>query len=141
MATDQLRQMRIALAQINPTVGDLRGNSELIVSNVAQAVAAGAHLVVFPEMCLTGYPVEDLALRPSFRAASKSAIAQLATRLQENGYGEIVAVVGYLDQIDHAIDRLGQPSGAPQNAIAIISLEIDRRTADGHGYFKSYFYC
>ena len=121
MATDQLRQMRIALAQINPTVGELRGNSELIASNVAQAAAAGAHIVIFPEMCLTGYPVEDLALRPSFRAASKSAITQLATRLQASGLGEIVAVVGYLDQIDQAVDRLGQPSGAPQNAIAIIS--------------------
>ena len=62
-------KLRLALAQINPTVGDLVGNSALITQSVSQALDAGAHLVVFPEMVLTGYPVEDLALRPSFQAA------------------------------------------------------------------------
>jgi NAD+ synthase (glutamine-hydrolysing) len=56
---------------INPTVGDLSGNAALIAQSTAQAAAAGAHLVVFPEMVLTGYPVEDLALRPSFKEQVK----------------------------------------------------------------------
>ena len=100
-------KLRIALAQVNPTVGDLAANAALVRANVATAQEAGAHVVVFPEMVLTGYPVEDLALRPSFQVASQNAIAELAAQLT----GEIVAIVGYLDQVD----------GAPQNMVAVIS--------------------
>ncbi len=100
-------KLRIALAQVNPTVGDLAANAALVRANVATAQEAGAHIVVFPEMVLTGYPVEDLALRPSFQIASQGAIAELAAQLT----GEIVAIVGYLDQVD----------GAPQNMVAVIS--------------------
>ena len=89
--------LRLALAQINPTVGDLGGNCALIEETVAQAASQGAHLVVFPEMVVTGYPVEDLALRPSFRLASKAAIADLAARVNAQGNGDLVLVVGYLD--------------------------------------------
>ena len=64
-------QLRLALAQINPTVGDLLGNADLIVRYIGKAHAGGAHVLVFPEMIVTGYPVEDLALRPTFRAASR----------------------------------------------------------------------
>ncbi len=52
-------KLRLALAQINPTVGDLAGNAALIKQSVDQAVGAGAHIAIFPEMVLTGYPVED----------------------------------------------------------------------------------
>ena len=100
-------KLRIALAQVNPTVGDLAANAELVRQNVATAQSAGAHIVVFPEMVLTGYPVEDLALRPSFQSASQKAIAELAKELT----GELVAIVGYLDQVN----------GAPQNMVAVIS--------------------
>jgi len=100
-------KLRIALAQINPTVGDLAGNAALVRENFKTAHDAGAHIVVFPEMVLTGYPVEDLALRPSFQLASQQAIAQLAGELT----GEAVAIVGYLDQVN----------GAPQNMVAVIS--------------------
>jgi len=100
-------KLRIALAQINPTVGDLAGNAALVRENFKTANDAGAHIVVFPEMVLTGYPVEDLALRPSFQLASQQAIAQLAGELT----GEAVAIVGYLDQVN----------GAPQNMVAVIS--------------------
>ena len=100
-------KLRIALAQVNPTVGDLVANAALIRENVGTAQEAGAHVIVFPEMVLTGYPVEDLALRPSFQIASQSAIAELAAQLT----GEIVAIIGYLDQVD----------GAPQNMVAVIS--------------------
>ena len=71
-------------------------------------------------MVLTGYPVEDLALRPSFRSASILAISELAKRLKADGNGEITAVIGYLDQVADAPNRQGQPVGAPQNAVAII---------------------
>src|ERR1044072_7768384 len=80
-------QLRIALAQVNATVGDLDGNAALVASWTARAAAEGAHLVVFPEMVLTGYPVEDLALRESFATASRSALSALAARLSEEGPG------------------------------------------------------
>jgi len=100
-------KLRVALAQINPTVGDLVGNAALILENFRTAREAGAHIVVFPEMVLTGYPVEDLALRPSFQWASQSALTELARDLT----GGCLAIVGYLDQVN----------GAPQNMVAVIS--------------------
>ena len=100
-------KLRVALAQINPTVGDLAGNAALITSTVTSAQESGADIVVFPEMIVTGYPVEDLALRPSFQIASKAMIAKIAASIS----GQIVAVVGYLDT---------SHDGAPQNAVAII---------------------
>ncbi len=100
-------KVRLALAQINPTVGDLAGNARLIQSAVLAAQSAGAHLLVFPEMVLTGYPVEDLALRKSFRTASKVAIVAVAKAIS----GDLVAVIGYLEE---------SPAGAPQNAVAVI---------------------
>jgi NAD+ synthase (glutamine-hydrolysing) len=96
-------KLRVALAQINPTVGDLAGNAGLIADAVKSAQAAGANLIVFPEMIVTGYPVEDLALRPSFQAASIRAVQEIAASIT----GDIVAVVGYLDQ-------------GPKNAVAVI---------------------
>jgi len=100
-------KLRVALAQVNPTVGDLVANAALVRENFKTAQDAGAHIVVFPEMVLTGYPVEDLALRPSFQLASQSALAELAGQLT----GGCVAIVGYLDQVN----------GAPQNMVAVIS--------------------
>ena len=100
-------KLRVALAQINPTVGDLAGNAALITKYTKDAASASADVVVFPEMVLTGYPVEDLAMRASFRSASKKALAQLVTALDP----AIVSVVGYLDE---------SPTGAPQNRVAII---------------------
>ena len=125
--------LRIALAQINPTVGDIDGNADLIATQAALAYKAGAQLLIFPEMALTGYPVEDLALRQSFRNASRIAISELAKRVANSGFGNLVMAVGYLDQIDGATDRLGQPIGAPQNAVAIIhNGEIKARYIKHH---------
>ena len=100
-------KLRVALAQVNPTVGDLVANAALVRTNFKTAQDAGAHIVVFPEMVLTGYPVEDLALRPSFQLASQSALTELAGQIT----GGCVAIVGYLDQVN----------GAPQNMVAVIS--------------------
>ena len=96
-------KLRVALAQINPTVGDLAGNAGLIAAAVTAAQEASANLIVFPEMIVTGYPVEDLALRPSFQAASIRSVQEIAASIT----GDIVAVVGYLDQ-------------GPKNAVAVI---------------------
>jgi NAD+ synthase (glutamine-hydrolysing) len=90
-------QLRLALAQVNPCVGDIAGNTTMIAARCREAIAAGAHIVVFGEMVLTGYPVEDLALRESFVAGSVQALGALATRLAEEGGGELAVVVGYLD--------------------------------------------
>ena len=126
-------KLRIALAQVNPTVGDIAANCDLVATQAALAHKAGAQILVFPEMVLTGYPVEDLALRQSFRNASRIAISELAKRVAASGFGDLVMVVGYLDQLDGAPDRLGQPTGAPQNAIAVIhNGEIKARYIKHH---------
>jgi NAD+ synthase (glutamine-hydrolysing) len=122
-------KLRLALAQINPTVGDLAGNAALVLKVAADAQAAGANIVIFPEMVLTGYPVEDLALRPSFQAASKNALETLARQLTP----EIVSIVGYLDNV----------AGKPQNMVAVISSgEVKARYAKCHlpnyGVFDEY---
>jgi NAD+ synthase (glutamine-hydrolysing) len=89
--------LRFALAQVNMTVGDLAGNTRRVVDRTAQAAEAGAHVVTFPEMMVTGYPVEDLVLRPAFRAASKAGLEKLATELADAGLGETAVIVGYVD--------------------------------------------
>src|SRR5918997_1204282 len=90
-------QLRLALAQVNPCLGDLPGNAMVITAACRKASDAGAHLVVFGEMALTGYPVEDLAMRESFATASARAMSGLATLLADDGCGELAAIVGYLD--------------------------------------------
>lgn len=99
-----MQALRIALAQTNPTVGDLNENAKLIVEWTSRAAQDGAQVVLFPEMATTGYPVEDLALRPSFASASRGALDALADALDRGGCGDIVTVVGFLDR-DHAGSR------------------------------------
>ena len=72
--------LRVALAQINPTVGDIRGNARKISDYIARARDEGAALVVFPELALTGYPPEDLLLKTSFLDAARTALRELADR-------------------------------------------------------------
>ena len=81
--------MRFALAQIDPVVGDLAGNRELIVARIEEARRAGADLIVLPELAVTGYPPEDLLLRPGFVRAARGSLDEIATAAQE-----IVALVG-----------------------------------------------
>jgi NAD+ synthase (glutamine-hydrolysing) len=101
--------MRIAMAQVNPVVGDIEGNAALIRDAVAQSLKSDVDVVLFPEMVLTGYPVEDLALRPAFRKASIERVHRLAAELKEIGAGDLLVVVGYLDEKDK-----------PQNSVALI---------------------
>ena len=109
--TREFGTVRVALAQINTTVGDLVGNCALILESVAKVAEEGAHIALFPEMTITGYPVEDLALRSTFRSASRKAVAAVADSLAEKGFGEILVVVGYLEESE---------SSKPQNAIALL---------------------
>ncbi|HZB51573.1 MAG TPA: nitrilase-related carbon-nitrogen hydrolase, partial [Mycobacteriales bacterium] len=104
-----MAQLRIALAQVDPTVGDLAGNAELVLEWSRRAADAGADLVLFPEMALTGYPPEDLVFRESFRSASVRARDALATRLAGAGLGDLAVLVGYLDA-----------AGGPRNAAALL---------------------
>ena len=112
--------LRIALAQVNATVGDLDGNAGLIVEWTRRAAAQGARVVVFPEMMLTGYPVEDLALRASFVEASIAALHAVAARLAAEGLGGIAVVTGYLDRRTDLAPRTGLPAGAPLDAAALL---------------------
>jgi NAD+ synthase (glutamine-hydrolysing) len=91
-------QLRLALAQINTTVGDLAANAATVLAGTREAAAAGAHLVTFPEMTITGYPPEDLVFRESFRAASRATVEKLAADLADAGLGDIAVIVGYLDE-------------------------------------------
>lgn len=116
-----MAQLRLALAQTNPVVGDIDGNVALVVREAKKARAAGAHLVAFPEMVVTGYPVEDLALRANFVDSSIAATHDLAASLSAEGLGDLVVVVGYLDRIAGARDRIGVPKGSPINAAAVIT--------------------
>ena len=93
-------RVRVAIAQINCTVGDLEGNARRILDMARQAAAAGADLVLTPELSLTGYPPEDLLLRRSFYAASDRALADLAARLLQ--FSDLRVVVG------HPLEREGQ---------------------------------
>ncbi|GLY68196.1 NAD+ synthase [Amycolatopsis taiwanensis] len=93
-------QLRVALAQVNSTVGDVSGNARSTVDWVRKAAGQGAHVVVFPEMSLTGYPVEDLSLRETFAHASRRKVDELARELADAGCGEILTYVGYLDLDD-----------------------------------------
>jgi NAD+ synthase (glutamine-hydrolysing) len=83
------------MAQINPTVGDLAGNSTQILEKVQQAQDLGSTLVLFPELVLTGYPIEDLALSKDFLNDSGKALEALAKELAKRGQGHIRVVVGH----------------------------------------------
>ncbi len=115
-----MTRLRIALAQVNATVGDLDGNAELIARWTRRAAGRGARVVVFPEMVLTGYPVEDLALRASFVEASVATLHAVAGRLGAEGLGGIAVVAGYLDRRADLAPRTGLPAGAPLDAAALL---------------------
>jgi len=127
--------LRIALAQVDLVVGDLTANAELVLDRSRQAAAAGAQLVVFPEMTLTGYPPEDLVLRQSFRSASLRQLDQLAGSLAAAGLQRLGVVVGYLDDTD----------GAARNAAAFLQdgrvvARYFKHHLPNYGVFDEYRY-
>jgi NAD+ synthase (glutamine-hydrolysing) len=139
-------QIRLALAQLNPVVGDLIGNAAKCLEAVKTASAQGADIVVLPEMVITGYPVEDLALRPSFQNASEQVTKDFAKDLKSAGLGEVLVFVGYLRRTsDTEAKTLGVPRGGPMNCAAVIyDGEIQTSYAKHHlpnyGVFDEYRY-
>ncbi|MEW2525967.1 NAD+ synthase [Streptomyces sp. NPDC047071] len=138
-------QLRLALNQIDSTVGDLTKNADAVLRWTRHSAEQGAHLVAFPEMALTGYPVEDLALRSSFVEASRQALRALAVRIRDEGLGELPVVVGYLDRSDEAKPRYGQPAGAPRNAAAVLhrgeaALTFSKHHLPNYGVFDEFRY-
>ncbi|HEY8790514.1 MAG TPA: NAD+ synthase [Actinopolymorphaceae bacterium] len=125
--------LRLALAQTNMVVGDIAGNCAKIVTFAREASRGGADLLAFPEMAVTGYPVEDLALRGTFVAASRKALDALAGTLRDEGLGELVVVIGYLDATDGIVAQLGVPKGSPRNALAVLHRgEVRARSFKHH---------
>lgn len=99
-------KLRVAAAQINPLVGDISGNKKKILASVLEAKAAGVQVLVFPEMIVTGYPVEDLALRKSFSDASKQAAEEIAKEISKLGAGKMLVALGYLDRREKPLNAL-----------------------------------
>jgi NAD+ synthase (glutamine-hydrolysing) len=90
-----MRRVRVALAQVNPTVGAVEANARMVIDWMGRARALGADVVAFPELALTGYPPEDLVFKPAFIEANLRALADVAAR--STG---ITAVVGFVDKRD-----------------------------------------
>ncbi|MFI5064908.1 MAG: NAD+ synthase [Streptosporangiales bacterium] len=140
-----MTRLRIALAQVNSTVGDLAGNAATVLGWSRRAAEAGAGLVVFPEMMLTGYPVEDLALRASFVTASMATLEDTARQLAAGGLGGIAVVTGYLGRRAGGTPRAGEPAGAPQNAAALlyggaVAVTTAKHHLPNYGVFDEYRY-
>ena len=87
-----MRTFRLAMAQMNATVGDFDGNSERIITSIHEARALGADLIAFPELALPGYPPEDLLLKPQFIRENRERLGLIAAECRD-----IAAVVGYID--------------------------------------------
>jgi NAD+ synthase (glutamine-hydrolysing) len=111
-------RLTLALAQVNPTVGDIEGNSALVAQWIARAREEGAQLVVFPELAITGYPPEDLVLKPHFLEASQRAVRRLAEDVEG-----IVALVGFAEPAPGDAGR-GHDAPGPRparNALAVLA--------------------
>jgi NAD+ synthase (glutamine-hydrolysing) len=115
-------RLRLALAQTNPVVGAFEHNAADIVRLTRDASAAGADLVAFGEMAISGYPIEDLASRPSFLRASRLAVETLATQLQSEGLGDIAVVVGHPDGPfePRAVDVSTAPTAIAKNCASVL---------------------
>jgi NAD+ synthase (glutamine-hydrolysing) len=103
--------LRVALAQIDPTVGDIDGNAAKIAEWIGRAEEEGANLTIFPELCLPGYPAEDLYLKRHFVEANRRAIEELA-----RGVGKTVALVGFAEPVAG-----GGDSRHAHNSLAVLA--------------------
>jgi len=115
-------RLRLALAQTNPVLGDLEGNAREIVRFTQDAVAQGADLVAFGEMAISGYPIEDLAMRPSFLAAAHARVELLARELADAGLGDVPVIVGHPDGPfePRLLGTSNAPTAIAQNAASVL---------------------
>lgn len=115
-------RLRLALAQTNPILGDLSGNSEQILNAAWKAAMAGADILAVGEMALTGYPIEDLAARPSFLVDSHKAVDVLAKSLHDAGLGDLVVVVGHPDgpYEQRLLGTSNAPTAIAQNRASVL---------------------
>ena len=126
-----MQTLRIALAQVNPCVGDIAGNTALVLTACRAADEAGARLVLLPEMVITGYPIEDLALRESFQRGAAKAVASLASKLAAEGLGHLTVVLGSLGT---------SPDGRPTNRAHVLTggaivAQYDKHHLPNYGVF------
>ncbi|WP_407343928.1 NAD+ synthase [Pengzhenrongella phosphoraccumulans] len=133
--------VRIALAQIDTCVGDLEANTAAVLEWTRRAAKAGADLVAFPEMTVTGYPIEDLALRASFRRGAETALQATAALLDAEGLGGIVVIVGSVgEQLQAAPD--GSPARPTNQAVVLhrgqVQARYDKHHLPNYGVFDEF---
>src|ERR671937_3237302 len=109
--------MRLALAQLNPTVGDIAGNEAKVREYLARAREAGSQLALFPELVISGYPPEDLLLKEHFLADARAAVEGIAA--YTNG---IVAIVGFPERAD---DAYNPAAGCADGALRAIYRKVN----------------
>jgi NAD+ synthase (glutamine-hydrolysing) len=124
--------LRLALAQINATVGDIAGNAQKIAQNIDGARAAGAELVLFPELALTGYPPEDLLLKEHFLADARRALEELAADVRD-----VVAVVGFPERADDVYNAAAVLADGAVHAIYRKVYLPNYGVFDEQRYFRS----
>lgn len=127
--------MRLALAQIDTCVGNIDNNVAKVLEYAKRAQKSGASMVVFSEMTLTGYPIEDLALRGTFRSVAKKAVENLAAKLLSEGLGELYVVVGTVGYDESA--------GKPRNRLIVLHdgksvLQYDKHFLPNYGVFDEF---
>lgn len=130
-------QLPVAIAQINTSVGAIDANIERIRDYAHQAHERGARIVVFPEMTITGYPIEDLAFRATFRRRARNAADQLACDLQAQGLGEMYVVLGTVGTSQVAEDE------RPTNSLLVLHdgqviHSYDKQFLPNYGVFDEF---
>ncbi len=128
----RLKPLRLALAQIDARVGDIEGNARMIRERTAAAREAGAELVLFPELALTGYPPEDLLLKEHFLRRAREALDALAAETQD-----IVALVGFPERTEDVYNALAVLAGGEIAAIYRKNLLPNYGVFDEQRYFQA----
>ncbi|MDR2538219.1 MAG: NAD+ synthase [Bifidobacteriaceae bacterium] len=135
--------MKLALAQINPTVGDILGNRKKILDYSLEALQAGAEVVIFPELAIAGYPIEDLALRTDFVQNCEANCQELATELVSHGAADLWAIVGCPTATAKTGQAFRSDYQAPQNSLVVLHggeqvAEYHKQVLPNYGVFDEY---
>src|SRR6059058_2742419 len=130
--TMRTEPLRVALAQINSTVGDIQGNAAKIRDYIGRARDEGAQLVVFPELALTGYPPEDLLLKTHFVDAAGDALRKLASDVKD-----IVALVGFPERADDVYNAAAVLADGEVAAVYRKMFLPNYGVFDEHRYFHA----